>query len=338
MKQPNTTNIGGRIRQARINAAINMKELSELVGVTTTYLGMVERGEKNPSEALLQRIAQKTSTSFEWLYTNPAESRQRAEEIQASESAQSEFSSVQVPISINTPLFLSLVIQSVPDMSKERLAVTLGVPIETMDNILSSKDYEPNPHWADYFSLFAQQMEISTVCQKLRDIDLFLQHEDAKKGKKSLCNLLKCYAGSKYQYLAFPSKLENGEKIPSGPDILESEYIVLKKSESSKEGNCHFLYLRFALTVSDVSIQNVMDDLLVFCQYINEEVRKCEFTLVFDDEHIRDRVEDWYKGIKTSKGPGMPFDRTDLNDEKPPMTLLLVNNDTWEIRDTTELL
>ena len=64
MKNTDLTRIGGRIRQARIDASLTIKELSERIDVSNTYLGMIERGERKPPATLLECIAEATRVAM----------------------------------------------------------------------------------------------------------------------------------------------------------------------------------------------------------------------------------------------------------------------------------
>ncbi len=50
--------IGGRIRQARKEKGYSQEKLAELCGISDTYLGRLERGEKQPSLDTLVRLTE----------------------------------------------------------------------------------------------------------------------------------------------------------------------------------------------------------------------------------------------------------------------------------------
>jgi transcriptional regulator with XRE-family HTH domain len=50
-------NLGGRIRTLRLKNAISQEELAEQAGVHRTYVGMIERGEKNLTILSLLKIS-----------------------------------------------------------------------------------------------------------------------------------------------------------------------------------------------------------------------------------------------------------------------------------------
>lgn len=41
--------IGNRIRQKRVEKGLRQEDLAEMAGLSTSYIGMIERGEKTPS-------------------------------------------------------------------------------------------------------------------------------------------------------------------------------------------------------------------------------------------------------------------------------------------------
>lgn len=59
--------IGYRIRMARVGLNLTQKQLANEVNIVPTYLTAVERGNKNASEELIERIADATHTTKEWL-------------------------------------------------------------------------------------------------------------------------------------------------------------------------------------------------------------------------------------------------------------------------------
>ena len=56
-------NLGKTIKRLRNKAGLHQKELAICIEVTQGYISQVERGEKNPSMALLKRIASLFNTS-----------------------------------------------------------------------------------------------------------------------------------------------------------------------------------------------------------------------------------------------------------------------------------
>ena len=49
--------LGSRIRRLRENANISQETLGQIAGLHRTYIGAIERGERNPSVLSLKKIA-----------------------------------------------------------------------------------------------------------------------------------------------------------------------------------------------------------------------------------------------------------------------------------------
>jgi transcriptional regulator with XRE-family HTH domain len=59
-----------RLREAR--GQLKMRELANAVGVTTSYISRIEKGERVPTLQLLNRLADQLGVSREWLATGQA--------------------------------------------------------------------------------------------------------------------------------------------------------------------------------------------------------------------------------------------------------------------------
>jgi len=62
--------IGERLRKYRQNAKMSQENLAELAGVHPTYIGQVERGEKNPTIESVIKIAGALQLPLEELFAN----------------------------------------------------------------------------------------------------------------------------------------------------------------------------------------------------------------------------------------------------------------------------
>lgn len=62
--------IGLRIRKERITQGLSQEELADLATVHRTYIGMIERGEKNITLHKLKKIANALNTTMSSLLEN----------------------------------------------------------------------------------------------------------------------------------------------------------------------------------------------------------------------------------------------------------------------------
>lgn len=68
MKEKILIQFGQRIREERNRRRLSQEELADKAGVHRTYIGMVERGEKNITLLNIQRIAQALSRSISEMF------------------------------------------------------------------------------------------------------------------------------------------------------------------------------------------------------------------------------------------------------------------------------
>lgn len=59
---------GGRIRQLRKNDNLSQEQLAEITGLHRNYIGMIERGERNPSLLNINILAQAFQLSLSELF------------------------------------------------------------------------------------------------------------------------------------------------------------------------------------------------------------------------------------------------------------------------------
>lgn len=57
MKEQILLKFGNRIRELRVTKGLSQEELADLAGLHRTYIGMIERAEKNITLANIKRIA-----------------------------------------------------------------------------------------------------------------------------------------------------------------------------------------------------------------------------------------------------------------------------------------
>lgn len=71
--------LGERIRQLRKAQGLTQEVLAERTGLHNTYIGAIERGERNPSLESCQRIATKLGLSLSELLVFPSERKPTTE-------------------------------------------------------------------------------------------------------------------------------------------------------------------------------------------------------------------------------------------------------------------
>ncbi len=57
MRNNNRGNLGGIIRQQRVTTPLTLHQLAAMSGVSPSYLGRIEKGERFPSASILRKIA-----------------------------------------------------------------------------------------------------------------------------------------------------------------------------------------------------------------------------------------------------------------------------------------
>ena len=65
-----TKTIGQRIRNYRVNKGLSQEKLAELCGCHYTYVGQIERGEKNATVESLERLARALEIPLSRLFEN----------------------------------------------------------------------------------------------------------------------------------------------------------------------------------------------------------------------------------------------------------------------------
>lgn len=61
--------IGRNLKVVRVSKRISQKELATKVGITTTYLSLIENSRKTPSLGLIERISSALGTPLAVLFT-----------------------------------------------------------------------------------------------------------------------------------------------------------------------------------------------------------------------------------------------------------------------------
>lgn len=332
MKIVDENTIGGRIRKCRQARNLTLTQLAEGIDVSPNYMSAVERGVKNPSEKVLCKIAALAGVPCEWLKTgqkkSPEDSPVSPQKPSFLVNSQGSISRLNTAhVIIDVPLFMSLVIQSTPDMHTERLASILGVSQEDMKKILLGDDEATSPDWDDYFLILLQRMDLPAICPKVHALDLLLQNENRERGQKRLLDLANRYVGSDYEYFRFLPIPEELEEIHSTTNILYSEHIMFLRSEAPQTdddnyGSWHFFFYRFN-DIDEPLFESLMSIQISYCRE-----HHCNSTLVFDDNSILDLFKEEYeRQQKSSESSDRRLD--DGVNRLPTLSLLLVDRITW---------
>lgn len=188
MKNTDLTRIGGRIRQARIDASLTIKELSERIDVSNTYLGMIERGERKPPATLLECIAEATNKPIDWL--------QNGDIVDEKGSKPNQSQTPRVA-DIDAALFLALIMREDPSVSEETVATFLNVDQDALKTILDGT-LKFDPAWKSAFTTLAQRLKIPDILSKLYVIESFLERVEMEKMDSALIKAIKSSLSEKF--------------------------------------------------------------------------------------------------------------------------------------------
>lgn len=70
MKEPILVKFGHKIRELRLKKGLSQEKLAEIAGVHRTYIGMVERAEKNITLLNIEKIANALDIEISDLFSN----------------------------------------------------------------------------------------------------------------------------------------------------------------------------------------------------------------------------------------------------------------------------
>src|SRR5215207_1769021 len=65
-------NLGSRLRQARLDSDMTLRELARTLGVSPSFVSQLENGKSQPSVATLYSLAQLLGVSIDQLFDSPA--------------------------------------------------------------------------------------------------------------------------------------------------------------------------------------------------------------------------------------------------------------------------
>lgn len=239
MRKPiDTKTVGGRIRMAKEKCGLKTKELAESAGISANHACLIESGRRNPSNELLDKIAEITHVSYEWLKTG--EGQQRAYNRQAG----SRLVSVGAPVSVpNTQLMLMLLKWQKPQLFPAAVTTMLDITPETLDKLLEgSAEYEPRWHHA--FSLLAQRMDRGALREAFRSLDEFLAATQTPDALQKLHTALRSYLYNKPGEYKLTKEQPRAEQYRLC-DGMKVQIHVLSFSKRTRHGDSlwHFKYV-----------------------------------------------------------------------------------------------
>lgn len=162
MKQLEKNTVGYRIRSTRLDKGINQKQFAEMLDIAPNYLGTVERGIREGSEALLRRAATVLGVSYSWLIgaTIDPESAEQYE-IKSNRDANNWKN-------VDIGAFFYLISKS-SSIKKEDIAFELGISVDDVERIIDGALYDFDPAWESKLSYLALRGNILKVSN---DMDL----------------------------------------------------------------------------------------------------------------------------------------------------------------------
>lgn len=169
--------LGYRIRKTRQQVGMTQGEFAQMLGVNNNYVGLVERGSKNPSDRLLKRVADATGVSFDWLKTGYEISEtERADFSDDHETATKEvYIEKRAPgnFKANCRLLLSLALLYT-NHTKETLAKKLGVRSMVIDRILNTKGSYVEEAWIPALYEIAAELDPSVMAGEFNRMQRFI--------------------------------------------------------------------------------------------------------------------------------------------------------------------
>lgn len=188
MISANEHTIGGRIRQARQEKNMKMKELAEKLQITPNYLGLLERGKKQPPKRMLERISEVTGVSYDLL-------------LKGQEEAPRKKKSAPYPrhtvASVDLKLLLPMLMSNLK-YDKRLIAQFMDIEPADVDNITSGGDFRFDPTWDKVLSVLTQRMDLDALLEELHELTVFLCEQREEKNDWKLVDILERYINKNY--------------------------------------------------------------------------------------------------------------------------------------------
>lgn len=247
MKQLDNESVGGRIRQLRKECGQSQQEFAESVGITGNYLGLVERGARQAAPGLLKKIAAVVDVDYRWLAYG-----ETPEEAAASQNDTFNNNEADLAAVLHPQLYLSIIMQRVPTMTRDILATFLLTTPEVVDRILAGEPVSYDPRWGMSYSVLAQNTDIAALRQDLRNIDDFLAQEEARLRIINLHRALFELAAEKMGCEV--------EACPDDPDYFApSDNDLYLRSKTDHTKTWYFKCFGYLAPLDDDSIKGIID-------------------------------------------------------------------------------
>lgn len=304
--------LGGRIRKARMDKKLKMKELAEILQITANYLGLLERGKKSPSKKLLENIAENTGVSYAWLLNGPED---RSEEEISAPSPRCTVASVDLQL-------LLLTIMAKLSYDKELIAQFLGISTADVSRIIAGEDYDFDPSWDNVLSGLTQRMDLESLVEKFDMLANFFHEKRDEKNDWRLFTNLKQYidrtSDTQYQ---LKGKIGYIEDLITYVYENITLYLYPKQAifTSEADGNWRFNYYTRNrwLTPDADNIEALLQSQKV--------LPGDKLSIVLDDAELYDQSCICYKTF---------YDTCDIaSDMMRIVSIILIDKDTMEILD-----
>lgn len=244
MKRIDLSCAGGRVRKARIDKSLTIDDLSKRIEISSAYLGMIERGERNPPDQMLTRIAEATGTPIEWLKNGDMEN---TDDNSPKDNKPKKADLIQNPLNtdtdldVDTVLFLGLIMREEPPVPKELIAKVLCIDQDDLEKILNGT-LKFDLDWEEG-TVLARQSNISEILKKLRAVESFLECVKTPKKERNLIRIIRKYLskeiGDKFTYTGVYD--EHQENIDIKNSLRDTGYPVRQFAYTQETANVHWI-------------------------------------------------------------------------------------------------
>lgn len=247
MKEVGLNTTGGRVRKVRKDAEKSMREFGEMIGVTGNYVGLLERGERNPSAELLQKISSIMGISYEWLVNGDPQEQTPNTDDEMIDPA---------PM-VNPRLYFSVAMGMASGVTKEALVPILAVPPQTIDAILAGEDVKYNPRWRNGYTALARNLDLPALRRDLRKLYDYLEWEEREERNKALMYALKKHVEKTCKTEAVDVISINGQK-PNAVLSHVSYTDIVFRCEGEFSETWYFKYLPEQEDIKDFEPSDIL--------------------------------------------------------------------------------